>query len=52
MNTKEVKQIKEIKLKYLSEKENEHGINHFFQLLDITPLRELIELREIMKLLI
>ena len=45
MSTKEVKQIREIKLTYLSEKENEYGINHFFQVLDITPLQELIELR-------
>ena len=44
MPTKEVKQIKEIKVKYLSEKENEYGTNHFFQVLDETPLKELIEL--------
>ena len=29
MYTKEVKQVKEIKIKYLSEKQNEYGINHF-----------------------
>ena len=46
MATKEVKEIKEMKLKYLSEKENEYGTNQFFQLLDITPLHELIELRK------
>ena len=39
MSTKEVKQITEIKLKYLSEKENEYGTNHFFDALDITPLQ-------------
>ena len=39
MDTKEVKQIKEIKLKYLSEKENEYGTNHFFQVLYVTPLQ-------------
>ena len=39
MYTKEVKQIKEINLKYISEKENEHGINHFFQVLDTTLLQ-------------
>ena len=50
MSTKEVKQIKEIKLKYLSEKENEFGTNHFFQVLDITPLQELIELGKTMKI--
>ena len=32
------------------EKESEYGTKHFFQLLDITPLRELVELREIMKM--
>ena len=30
---------KEIKLKYLSEKENEYGTNHFFEVLDITPVK-------------
>ena len=44
MSTKEVKEIKEIKLKYLSEKKNEYGTNHFFQVLNKTPLQELIEL--------
>ena len=47
MSTKEVK---EIKLKYLSEKENEYGTNHFFEVLDITPLQELIELGKTMKI--
>ena len=32
-----------IKLKYLSEKMNEYGTNHMFQLLDETPFKELIE---------
>ena len=27
-----------IKLKYLSEKENDYGKNHFFQVLDENPL--------------
>ena len=40
------------KLKYLSDKENEYGTNHFFQLLDITNLQELTELRNSMKMLI
>ena len=52
METKEVKQIKEIELKYLSEKESEYGTNHFFQLLDITPFQELVELRNSMEMLI
>ena len=51
MITKEVKQIREIKLKYLSEKENENGTNHIFQTLDENPLKELIELGTSMKVL-
>ena len=43
MHTKEIKQIKRNKLKHLSEKENEYGTNHFFDVLDITPLQDLIE---------
>ena len=39
MPTKEVKHVNEIKFKDLSEKDNEHGTNHFFQVLDITPLQ-------------
>ena len=31
MPTKEVKQINQVKITYLSEKENEYGTNHFFQ---------------------
>ena len=36
-----------IKLKYLSEKINEYGTNHVFQVLDETPLQELIELKNL-----
>ena len=36
-----------IKMKYLSLKENEYGHNHFFNVLDITPLQQLIELRNL-----
>ena len=35
-----------IKMKYLSLKENEYGSNHFFNVLDITILQNLIELRK------
>ena len=35
-----------IKLKYLSEKKNEYGTNHFFELLDENPLKELIKIHE------
>ena len=39
-----------IKMKYLSLKENEYGHNHFFNVLDITPLQQLIELRKTLKM--
>ena len=39
-----------IKMKYLSLKENEYGHNHFFNVLDITPLQHLIELRKSLKM--
>ena len=36
---KEIQQIKELKIKYLSLKENEYGTNHMFAVLDETPLK-------------
>ena len=39
-----------IKMKYLSLKENEYGHNHFFNVVDITPLQQLIELRKSLKM--
>ena len=36
-----------VKVKYLPLKENDYGHNHFFNVLDITPLQDLIELRKI-----
>ena len=36
-----------IKLKYLSEKINEYGTNHMFQVLGESPLKELIELEDL-----
>ena len=42
--------ITEIKMKYLSPKENEHGSSHFFNVLGITPLQDLIELRKSLKM--
>ena len=39
-----IKIITGIKLKYQSGKINEYGTNHMFQVLDETPLKELIEL--------
>ena len=38
--------INGIKLKYLSEKQNDYGCNHMFQLLDESPLKEPIELED------
>ena len=35
-----------VKVKYLFLKENGYGHNHFFNVLDITPLQDLIELRK------
>ena len=46
----DIKIITGIKLKYLSEKQNEYGTNHFFAVLDDTPLKELIELGKDMKM--
>ena len=39
-------EITGIKLKYLSEKKNDYGTNHFFELLDEKPLKELMETKE------
>ena len=49
-DNKDIMVITGIKMKYLSLKENEYGHNHFFNVLDITPLQQLIELRESMKM--
>ena len=38
------------KMNYLSLKENEYGHSHFFNVLDITPLQDLIELRKSLKI--
>ena len=39
-----------IKLKYSSEKKNDCGTNHFFQGLDESPLKEIIELGKDMRI--
>ena len=39
-----------VKVKYLFLKENEYGHNHFFNVLGITPLQDLIELRKSLKM--
>ena len=46
MANNDIMAITGIKMKYLSLKENEYGHNHFFNVLDITPLQQLIELRK------
>ena len=48
-DNKDIMVIIGIKMKYLSLKENEYGHNHFFNVLDITPLQDLIELRKSLK---
>ena len=39
-----------VKMKYLFLKESEYGHNHFFNVLDITPLQDLTELRKSLKM--
>ena len=46
MADKDIMVITGVKMKYLSLKENEYGHNHFFNVIDITPLQQLIELRK------
>ena len=46
---KDIMVITGIKMKYLSLKENEYGHDHFFNVLDIIPLQDLIELRKSLK---
>ena len=50
MADKDIMVITGIKVKYLSPKENGYGHNHFFNVLDITPLQQLIELRKSLKI--
>ena len=45
-DNKDIMIITGIKMKCLSPKENEYGHNHFFNVLDITPLQDLIDLRK------
>ena len=40
---KDIMIITGVKVKYSSPKENEYGHNHFFNVLDITPLQDLIK---------
>ena len=50
MANNDIMAITGIKMKYLSLKENEYGHNHFFNVLDISPLQQLIELRKTLKM--
>ena len=50
MADKDIMVITGVKVKYLSLKENEYGHNHFFNVLDITPLQQLIELCKSLKM--
>ena len=45
-DNKDIMVITGAKMKYLSLKENEYGHNHFFKVIDITPLQQLIDLRK------
>ena len=47
---KDIMVITGVKVKYLFLKENEYGHNHFFNVLDITPLQQLIESRKSLKM--
>ena len=47
---KDIMIITGVKVEYLSLKENEYGHNHFFNVLGITPLQDLIELRKSLKM--
>ena len=49
-DNKDIMVITGVKVKYLSLKENEYGHNHFFNVLDITPLQDLIEFRKSLKM--
>ena len=49
-DNKNIMVITGIKMTCLSLKENEYGHNHFFNVLDITPLQQLIELRKSLKM--
>ena len=46
----DIKVVTGTKLKSLSEKQNEYGSNHMFQLLGESPLKEFIELEDMKNL--
>ena len=47
---KDIMIITGVKRTCLSLEENEYGHNHFFDVLDVTPLQQLIELRKSLKM--
>ena len=49
-DNKDIMVITGTKMKHVSLKENEYGHNNFFNVLDITPLQDLIELRTSLKM--
>ena len=49
-DNRDIMVITGIKMEYLSLKENEYGHNHFFNVLDITLLQDLVELRKSLKM--
>ena len=49
-DNKDIMVITGAKVKYLSLKENGYGHHHFFNVLGITPLQDLIELRKSLKM--
>ena len=50
MANNDIMTITGIKMKYISLKDNEYGSNHLFNVLYITPLQNLIELRKTLKM--
>ena len=42
----DTKQVQGIKLMYLSEKDNDYGFNHLFEVLDVEPLRYIFALND------
>ena len=47
---KDIMVITGVKVKYISLKEHNYGHHHFFNVIDITPLQQLIELRNSLKM--
>ena len=50
MASNDITVITGIKMNYLSPRGNEYGHNHFFNVLDITALQDLAELRKCLKM--